>query len=77
MKPTAYLTEDRKMLVFADSPNMFTESKEGLTPLVEEQQATAAADRAFIAGLKAGYSFGQTDDEKGFQETLAAYLRKY
>lgn len=35
MKPTAYLTQDRRMLIFADSPNMMPSDKSGLIPLYE------------------------------------------
>jgi hypothetical protein len=77
MKPVAYVTEDGKMLIMADSPNMLPADKAGLIPLVEVATAEASCDRAFIDGLKAGFSLGQTDDESGFQETLERYKREY
>lgn len=77
MKPVAYMTEDGKMLIMADSPNMMPTDKTGLIPLAEVTAAEASCDRAYIDGLKAGYSLGQTDDESGFQETLERYKRKY
>lgn len=77
MKPIAYMTEDGKMLIMADSPNMLPADKTGLVPLVKSATAESSCDRAFIDGLKAGYSLGQTDDESGFQETLERYKRRY
>lgn len=77
MKPVAYMTEDGRMLIMVDSPNMLPADKTGLTPLVEVSTAEASCDRAFIDGLKAGYSLGQTDDESGFQEIIERYKRRY
>lgn len=35
MKPTAYITQDRRMLIFADSPNMMPADTNNLIPLFE------------------------------------------
>lgn len=35
MKPTAYITKDRRMLIFADSPNMLPSDTSNLIPLFE------------------------------------------
>lgn len=73
-KVIAYMTSDRKMLVFADSPNMLPVDKSGLIPLFEDN--TLSCDRAYIDGLKHGYSLGQCDDEFQFQETVERYRKQ-
>ncbi len=77
-KVIAYMTSDRKMLIFADSPNMLNANKTGLIPLFEDN--TLSCDRAYVAGLKNGYGLGQYDNESEFQETVERYqkhMREY
>lgn len=75
MKPVAYFTPDRKMLIPADSPNMLPNDLSTLIPLFERDN-TNECDRAYVWGLKAGYSLGQTNNEEEFQETIERYKRK-
>ncbi len=75
MKPTAYLTSDRKMLIPADSPNMLPGDTTGLIALYELPTENEC-DRSYVWGLKYGYSLGQMDDEARFQETIERYKRK-
>lgn len=75
MKPVAYFTTDRKMLIPADSPNMLPKDLSTLIPLFEVDN-TNECDRAYVWGLKAGYSLGQTNNEAGFQETIERYKCK-
>jgi hypothetical protein len=72
-KVIAYMTSDRKMLIFADSPNMIPEDKSGLIPLFEDN--TRSCDRAYVFGLKHGYGLGQYDNESEFQKTVERYQK--
>lgn len=73
-KVIAYMTSDRKMLIFADSLNMLPADKSGLIPLFEDN--TLSCDRAYVDGLKHGYSLGQCNDESQFQETVERYRKQ-
>lgn len=73
-KVIAYMTSDRKMLIFADSPNMLPADKSGLISLFEDN--TLSCDRAYVDGLKHGYSLGQCNDESQFQETVERYRKQ-
>lgn len=73
-KVVAYMTSDRKMLIFADSLNMLPADESGLIPLFEDD--TLSCDRAYVDGLKHGYSLGQCDDESQFQETVERYQKQ-
>lgn len=73
-KIIAYMTSDRKMLIFADSPNMIPDDKTGLIPLYED--ATISCDRAYVDGLRHGYSLGQYDNETEFQQTIERYQKQ-
>lgn len=46
MKPTAYITKDRRMLIFADSPNMLPSDTSNLIPLFELEAMSEIVVRA-------------------------------
>lgn len=50
MKPTAYLTQDRRMLIFADSPNMMPADTSNLIPLFELDEMTTSFSKVGVVG---------------------------
>ena len=72
------------------NPNMFVETRNVLALLdeleakdkqiaeleVKLETADKLQDSAFRHGLQHGFSFGQTDNQAGFEECLLAYSQK-
>lgn len=50
MKPTAYLTQDRRMLIFADSPNMMPADTYNLIPLFELDEVMTNSSEDEVVG---------------------------
>lgn len=69
--------EAQRKLAFTASNRWADKFREAEKHIAELEAKLETADRlqdgAFRSGLKAGFSYGQTDDQSGFMQCMSAY----